>query len=70
MKTALPAQAFNNVLLQHAQQLDLHRQRQVANFIEKERTAVGLLETPDALLAGAGKSALVKQWRMKRGMEQ
>ena len=31
-------------LLQHAQQLDLHRQRQVADLVEKQRAAVRGLE--------------------------
>jgi len=44
--------------LQHAQQLDLHVQRQVADFVEKDRAAVGQLEAADPVGHGSGKSPL------------
>ena len=37
-------------LLEHAQQLDLQEQRQLADFIQEDRPAVGQLELP--LLVG------------------
>ena len=43
------ADALELALLQHAQQLDLHRQRDLADLVEEQRAAVGLLEA--ALLA-------------------
>ncbi|CAJ6550943.1 Uncharacterized protein conserved in bacteria [Burkholderia pseudomallei] len=39
------------LVLQHAQQLALQRHRHVADFVEKERAAVGKLELADAPLA-------------------
>ena len=47
------------ILLQHAQQTGLGLQRHIADFIEKQGAAVGLLETPDPLAVGAGESALL-----------
>ena len=43
---------FELALLQHTQQLDLHIQRQLADFVEEDRGAIGDLETSD--LAGQG----------------
>ena len=40
----LAAEARNGALLQHAKQLDLHRQRHVADLVEEQRAAVRLLE--------------------------
>ena len=37
--------ALECAFLQHAQQLGLHVGRQIADFVEKERAAVGQLET-------------------------
>ena len=38
---ALLADGADALFLQHAQQLDLHVQRQVGDFVEKQRAAVG-----------------------------
>src|SRR5581483_2710175 len=46
-------------LLQHAQQLDLRVQAQIADFVEEERAVAGLLEVAFARTHGAGKSALL-----------
>ncbi len=52
------AQRLDLLLLQHAQQLGLQRQRQVADLVEEQRAAVGHLELADARLAvGTGKGA-------------
>ena len=40
----VPADALNVFLLKHAQELDLGAQAQVADFVEKNRAVVGLLE--------------------------
>ena len=40
--------ALEGALLQHAQQLDLHGQRHVADFIEEQGAALGQLEAADA----------------------
>src|ERR1700682_1211650 len=42
-----PADALESPLLQHAKQLRLHAQGQVANFIQKDRTAVGKFHLAD-----------------------
>jgi hypothetical protein len=44
--------------LQRAQQLHLHRQRQVRDLIEQQRAAIGGLEEPAALGVGPSKGAL------------
>ena len=44
---------------QEAQQLHLHRYRQVANLIQEQRPAIGRLGTPDASLARVGEGALL-----------
>ncbi|MNV48309.1 hypothetical protein D3C71_1402080 [compost metagenome] len=54
---AVRAQALQLAALQHAQQLGLHRQRQLADFIEKQRAAIGALELALALADGAGEGA-------------
>ncbi|MCY1431760.1 hypothetical protein D9M71_477360 [compost metagenome] len=51
--------ALEGALLQHTQQLDLHRQRHVADFIEEQGTAVGQLKTPGTAGDGPGKGALL-----------
>jgi hypothetical protein len=51
------AQAHHFAFLQHAQQLDLHRQRQVADLVEEQGAAVGRLEPAGLGLLGAGEGA-------------
>ena len=46
------------LLLDRAQQLDLHRQRQVGHFVEEQRAAVRGLEESVAIAFGAGERAL------------
>ena len=50
---SLPPTPLDAALLQDAQELHLHRQRHVADFVEKERALVGLLEAALALADGA-----------------
>src|SRR5262245_43964853 len=45
-------------LLQHAQQLGLHLQADVADLVEEERPPVGGLEPADLVADGAGEGAL------------
>ncbi len=46
-------------LLQHAQKFDLKGRRGFADFVEKDRPAVGQFEQADAVLIGAGIGALL-----------
>ncbi len=48
----------HGALLQHAQQLDLLVQRQVADFIQEQRAAAGRFEVPRVLSHRAGETAL------------
>ena len=41
------AEPFDGALLNHAQQLDLHLHRELADFVEEERRLVGGFEAPD-----------------------
>ena len=47
------------MLLQHAQDLGLRARAHVADLVEEEAAAVGLLEAADPLLVGAGERALL-----------
>jgi hypothetical protein len=51
------AQALDFPGLQHAQQLGLRRQRQLAKFVQHQGAAVRTLEPPDARGARAGVGA-------------
>ena len=51
------ADAEDLLVLQHAQQLGLQRQRHVADFVEEQRAAVGVLEAALAQPVGAGERA-------------
>ncbi|MNL22668.1 hypothetical protein D3C87_1440240 [compost metagenome] len=53
------AHALEGALLQHAQQLDLHRQRHVADFIEEQGAAVGQFESTGAAGDRPGEGALL-----------
>ena len=48
------ADAVNLAVLQHAEQLRLQRQRHVADFVEEQRAAVGVLESALAEPVGPG----------------
>jgi hypothetical protein len=52
-----PPTPLDPAILQHAQQLDLHVVRHVADLVEKQGAAVGFLEAPRALDMGAGEAA-------------
>ena len=52
------ADALEIAGLEHAQQLRLQVQRDVGDLVEKQRTAVGELETADAVRLGVGEGAL------------
>ncbi len=56
------------MLLQHAQDLGLRVLAHVADFVEEQAAAVGLLEAADALLVGAGEGALLVAEQL--GLEQ
>ncbi len=58
MNSARATDTLITMLLQYPQQLDLHGQWHVANFIEEQRATFRQLETPDASGNGPGKSAL------------
>ena len=49
LERLIATDAAELAFLQHAQELALHGQRHVADFIEEERAAVALLEAADAL---------------------
>ena len=57
-KRPLAADPLELVLLEHAQELRLRDRADVADFVEKERAAVGLLDAPRRLV-GAGECALL-----------
>src|SRR5262245_46069500 len=54
-----PADAFKLLILKQAKHLRLRRGRHVADLVEENRAAVGLLEVPDPLPVSAGKRALL-----------
>ena len=51
------ADAADLALLQHAQQLRLQRERQLADLVEKQRAAVGFLEQPGLVAHRIGERA-------------
>ena len=51
------AQRANFAVLQHPQQLDLQRQRQVADFVEQQRAAVGDVKQPRMVAISPGERA-------------
>src|SRR5436309_2075534 len=53
------AEALDLLLLQHAEHLGLRLRAHVADFVEKDRPAVGLLELADLLLGRAGERPLL-----------
>src|SRR5215468_5330538 len=56
---ACASQPLKLLLLDHAQQLGLQFQRNVTNFVEKERPPIRQLETADLLGNRTGKSAFL-----------
>src|ERR1051326_426567 len=67
-----PADALKLALLQHAQQLHLHRRAQVANLVEKKRAAISELKTTFVTLRRVCKRALLvtKQLRLDQRLRQ
>ena len=65
----LPPTGIDFAFLQHAQQLDLHVEAQLADFVEEQRAAIGFLELAQMLVGGAGERALLvaEQDRFDRG---
>ena len=55
----IAADAADLAFFEHAQELWLHFQRHFGDFVEKKRAAVGLFETAQMTLDGAGKGALL-----------
>jgi hypothetical protein len=55
--SAVGAQALHHTLLQHAQQLDLHRQRHALDLVEEQRAAVRRFELAGACLLRPGEGA-------------
>ncbi len=55
----LAADPVELALGQHAQQAGLQLRRHVADFVEEQRAAVGLLEAAAAQRVGAGEGALL-----------
>src|SRR5207302_11007621 len=55
---AVAAHALDLAFLEHAQELRLHRERHIADFVEEERAAVRLLELPQVPRESAGERAL------------
>ena len=53
----VPPRRSNSLLLQHAQQLRLQLERDVADLVEKQRAAVRQLEAADPLRDRAGERA-------------
>ena len=53
------AQPLDLPFLEHAQQLDLHVQRQVADLVEEDRRVVGELEAADLPRQRAGEGAFL-----------
>ena len=56
---AVAADALHLPLFQDAQQLGLHHQRHVADFVQEQRAAVGLFEFAQVPGGGAGERALL-----------
>ncbi len=60
------------MLLQHAQNFGLNRRAHIADFVEEQAAAVGLLESADALPIGAGEGALLvtEELGLEQGLRQ
>jgi hypothetical protein len=51
------AQPFDRPVLEHAQQLDLHRQRHVVDVVQEDRAGIGQLEASRPILDGTRERA-------------
>ena len=67
---AIATEAFEFLFLEDAQEFWLELERDVADFVEEKRAAIGEFEATDFLVDGAGKSsALVpKQFAFKQSI--
>ena len=57
LKRLVAAEALETLILQHAQHFRLQGRRHIADFIEKQRAAIALLELADAAPIRAGECA-------------
>src|SRR5208337_4352915 len=66
------ADALNFAVLDDAQQLGLHGQGSLADFIQEHRAAIGVLEQARASIRGAGESAanMAEQLALQEGVHQ
>ena len=66
------AEALEAPLLEHAQQLRLRDDRQVADFVEEQRAVVGELEAARLAVVGAGERALfvAEDFRLEQRVRQ
>src|SRR5262249_26837391 len=66
------ADALEGHLLEHAEQLGLDFEVDVADLVEEERSAVGLFESPDpvAIGAGEGPSDVAEQLALEQALGQ
>ena len=58
-RASVPPTRSNSALLEHAQELGLQAERQLADLVEEQRAAVGHLEAAGLLLGRAGERALL-----------
>jgi hypothetical protein len=56
---AVASDALDLLFLEHAQQLGLHDRGHIANFVEEQRAAMGLLELAEMARDGAGEGAFL-----------
>jgi hypothetical protein len=72
LERAAPADPLQLALLQNAQQLGLKGRRDVADFVKKERAAVGHFEAALARVDGAGEGALLvpEKFRLQQVLGQ
>ncbi len=68
----ITATSLNAGLLQDAQQLGLRARTELADLVEKKRTVIGLLETPNAPRVGAreGASLVSEKFALEGGLWQ
>ncbi len=69
---AVRAQALQLAALQHAQQLGLHRQWQLTDFVEEQGAAIGQFELAAALAMGTGEGTahMAEQFAFHQGIGQ
>jgi hypothetical protein len=68
----LPPTGRNSPFLQHPQELHLEGGRGLADLVQEQGAAVGLLEQADAVLEGAGEGAplVAEQFRLQQVVRQ